>query len=58
MELNVLACEKDMILGDPRVECYGLNAAPPNSYLEAPQDIKKFFWKVLMGEASMMGLVS
>ena len=34
VELNVLACEKDMILGDPRVEFYGLNVSPPNSYLE------------------------
>lgn len=36
VELNVLACEKDMILGDPMGRMlWDWNAAPPNSYLEA-----------------------
>lgn len=28
------ACEKNMNLGDPEVECY--EHSPPNSYVEAP----------------------
>lgn len=53
VELNVLACEKDMILGDTRVERYGLMFLPQIHTLKSSK-----YKEVLEGEASMMGFVS